>query len=166
MCSLREFVEVSCFFEASPQVGAFRVNYKTAMIYIWLLLEQMLDLTSCMPYTTGLSGCRFWAVFICFLNDKLVLGFRLCATVKIYSDLSPSKTFKSALQLSNLFPCYPRLLEPWISSELSFLDSELILCLFDFIIDIFVVPIPDVKLLSNSPFFNIRSSIEPCTNPI
>ena len=73
-------------------------------------------------------------VFSCFymlLKDTMFLGFRLCATLEIYSDLSPSKTSTCALQLSNLFPYNPRLLEPWISSELSYLDSELILYLLE-----------------------------------
>jgi len=84
-----------------------------------------------MLYSTGLSTYLFLAVFICVLNDTMFLGFRLGATLEIYSEPSPCKTFTFALQFSNLFPYSPRLLEPWISSEPSFLDSELILYLFD-----------------------------------
>jgi hypothetical protein len=47
-----------------------------------------------------------------FLRESLVA----------YSVLFPSKTFNFPPCLYNLFPYYPRLLEPWISTELSFLE--------------------------------------------
>ena len=65
----------------------------------------------------------------------MFLGFRLGATLEIYSEPSPCKTFTFALQFSNLFPYSPRLLEPWISSEPSFLDSELIL----YLLEVFII---------------------------
>jgi hypothetical protein len=39
-------------------------------------------------------------------------------------------------------------------------------CLFDLVVDILGVPVPDVELVARPPALHIRSSIEPCRDPL
>jgi hypothetical protein len=86
-----------------------------------------------MLYNTRLSNCRFLTFLSWNSNDYEWLDFQLSATVKIVFELYVLPNLQNHPETVNLFPYNQRLLEPWISSELSFHNSELILyllCLF------------------------------------
>jgi hypothetical protein len=87
-----------------------------------------------MLYNTRLSNCRFLTFLSWNSNDYEWLDFQLSATVKIVFELYVLPNLQNHPETVNLFPYNQRLLEPWISSELSFHNSELILYLLAYIL--------------------------------
>ena len=66
----------------------------------------------------------------CNFASLIVLAKYACT--KILKPCETINPFIRPFRFLNLFPYNPRLLEPWISPELSYLDSELILYLLVF----------------------------------